>query len=301
MASLPVASIAAPLHEAPRPRVAVAPQAKFYHPELDSLRWWGFLAIFTAHITPATIVLYRSMGLSDHTTGIVLAAKQAAGFSLDMFFVLSAYLITTLLLREVQLTKRLDVRSFYLRRALRIWPLYFTFVSLICIASLFIASMRTQWYCLAAFYVLLGNFVLALGVFKPLPLVPLWSISVEEQFYLICPLLVRRLGARGLIVLAILLIVESAVARLILASLHVEYSLFWCSTFTRLDPFAGGIILAVTLRGRSPRFSALTRLAIFLGGITAWFCAGYWFPFMSGRIGILSASMAYPLGAIGSC
>src|SRR5579863_4606045 len=105
------------LSAAPRsgqePDQAAAGQ-RFYLPELDVLRFFAFLAVFLFHAPPLG---HRGHSFVDDLATIGI-------FGVDLFFALSAYLITRLLLREREATGRIDIKSFYIRRLLRIWPLY---------------------------------------------------------------------------------------------------------------------------------------------------------------------------------
>ena len=119
-----------------------------------------------------------------------------------LFFVLSGFLITYLLLEEKERTKTINIKAFYLRRIFRIWPLYY----LIFAASLFIfpyvellhipSVLSTQvsdymWVKIALFVFLLPNLVLT--SFGAIPFAaPTWSIGVEEQFYLIWPKIIKH-------------------------------------------------------------------------------------------------------------
>src|SRR5262249_48788828 len=102
-----------------------------YHPELDGLRALAFLAVFIAHLFHA-----RGVPLAPPTDLSMLdggwgmrAVALAALFALALFFVLSGYLITSLLLHEESGTGRIDVLLFWLRRILRIWPAYFALLT----------------------------------------------------------------------------------------------------------------------------------------------------------------------------
>src|SRR5947207_1159181 len=95
---------------------------RFYRPELDGLRFFAFLAVYINH----TLLLDPARGeLWKRALGSI---GTAGAFGVDLFFALSAYLITELLLREQKARGRIDVPAFYLRRMLRIWPLYFVFL-----------------------------------------------------------------------------------------------------------------------------------------------------------------------------
>jgi peptidoglycan/LPS O-acetylase OafA/YrhL len=107
--------------------------------------------------------------------------SNIGGFGVNLFFILSAYLITELLMREKERFGRLDVRAFYLRRILRIWPLYFGFLAAYFVASRLFPVLQIDWRYFAFFSVFLGNFALAtIGLAPGLAIVPLWSVCVEE-------------------------------------------------------------------------------------------------------------------------
>ncbi len=105
------------------------------------------------------------------------------GSRVDLFFALSSYLITELLIREHRPTGTLNIRAFYARRVLRIWPLYFF--------ALFLAAPSLPREYLAGFALLSGNWMCALAGFPASPFALLWSVSIEEQFYLAWPWVVR--------------------------------------------------------------------------------------------------------------
>src|SRR5271163_828203 len=97
--------------------------ARFYRPELDCLRFFAFFAVFVFH-SPGGDAAYYAARHVPHPE-LVAGAISGGRFGVDLFFLLSAYLITELLLREQERFGKLDVRKFYARRILRIWPLYF--------------------------------------------------------------------------------------------------------------------------------------------------------------------------------
>ncbi len=153
-----------------------------------------------------TMVLYHHSPVGAALThGPVIAARGFLG--VDLFFVLSGYLITTLLLRERDRAGAISLRGFYWRRALRILPLYLVVVTAIGGYYVLIkgdAEAATLW---PFYYLFLANFLVA-----DIPnLGPFWSLSVEEQFYLLWPLLLIALPARWLLpVLGFLIAVNVA-------------------------------------------------------------------------------------------
>src|SRR6185437_4348697 len=111
---------------------------RFYSPELDALRFFAFLGVFVFHAAPRTMDFYATAGFPAWLSKILISTFGAGAYGVDLFFALSAYLITSLLLRERATTGKLDLRSFYVRRILRIWPLYLGFVVFAAITAHFL-------------------------------------------------------------------------------------------------------------------------------------------------------------------
>ena len=107
------------------------------------------------------------------------------------FFVISGFLITYLLLQEFDQAGNVSFRNFYIRRGLRILPVYFAYLSVI-----FLLQFATSWY--QAPITWLGNLTFTTN-FLPVSgqTAHLWSLAVEEQFYLLWPLLLVLVGLRG--------------------------------------------------------------------------------------------------------
>ena len=221
----------------------VEAKRRFYEPELDCLRFAAFLAVFVFH---ARYFLRSALPAVLGSTINVVAG--AGAFGVDIFFVLSAYLITELLLRERAKTGDLNVGAFYLRRILRIWPLYFFFLGISFLLPFFDPSQQFGWKYLTGFSLLAGNWiVILLGV--PASMAnPLWSVSMEEQFYLCWPPLVKRLSMRGIVFSAGVMLTMANLTRLLLyLFVDPKNQSIWFNTITRLDPIALGILLAVLL------------------------------------------------------
>jgi peptidoglycan/LPS O-acetylase OafA/YrhL len=121
-----------------------------------------------------------------------------------LFFVLSGFLISYLLFVEKKVTKTISVKKFYIRRILRIWPLYFLiiilaffvfpFIEFFKIPNQVIASWDKNLIEFLLFCFLLPNLASSINIFPFLPFAShTWSIGVEEQFYLIWPILVKKI------------------------------------------------------------------------------------------------------------
>ena len=126
---------------------------------------------------------------------IYMKWKLMGAFGMGMFFLLSAFLITELLLRERQKTGTIHLRAFYIRRVCRIWPVYiFILVLSWTLGHLFPDSFWMSWRRAVAFFLMCGNWYVMFNGFLPFTTGHLWSISLEEQFYLLWPTL--ALGGR---------------------------------------------------------------------------------------------------------
>lgn len=148
---------------------------------LDGLRFVCVAAVLWHHGPGVAL-------LKDH----LLAGRGFLG--VDFFFVLSGFLITTLLLREEQargegIRGSFSLRDFYHRRALRILPPYLALVGLVSLWFIGIKGQHALLPLLPAYLLFLANFLQA-----DIPLLsPMWSLAVEEQFYLLWPLALRLL------------------------------------------------------------------------------------------------------------
>ncbi len=240
--------------------------ARFYIPQLDGLRFVAFLAVFVSHATRA---------VADPPTGLVrwftaewwrTSASLAGAFGVELFFVLSSYLITSLLLREADARGRIDVPAFWLRRVLRIWPLYLG----VLFAYALLIGVPTRL--LVAFSLFGGNWGMAAWAGIPAPLYPLWSVSVEEQFYLAWPLILSLVPRRRLRVTAMALIVIAVVTRAGLFASGFDSSVVWLNTFSHLDAIGLGALVA--LGGRIRLVPAARRALAAASVLALVVCAG---------------------------
>jgi peptidoglycan/LPS O-acetylase OafA/YrhL len=236
---------------------------RFYRPELDSLRFFAFLAVFLFHVTPRDPAAYaRYSFVPQALVPWICGIARAGAFGVDLFFALSAYLITGLLLREKEVRGHVDVKAFYARRILRIWPLYFSFIAIAVAIPIWDHTQKLPWPYVAGYLLLAGNWVYA---FKGLPAsvaIPLWSISIEEQFYLFWPPILRRITRRKLVYVVIALLLLANLARIALVAAHASGAAIEYNTFARIDPIALGILVACLLGDRSPRLSPGMRFAL---------------------------------------
>ena len=234
-------------------------QSRFYMPELDGLRFFAFFAVFIAHTVAFGSGEHRQL---PNWIGNALGTVGIAGaFGVDLFFTLSSFLITSLLLSEFEINGSLHIRQFYIRRALRIWPVYFLVTLLAWIASFFVAREVFPLSLLFCFTFFIGNWAF---IFAPVNTVatPLWSVSVEEQFYLAWPWLVGRSGARGIRKVALAMLVMGAVTCVLAQWLAPASDWVTKNTFARSDGIAIGALLAIAVRDGRIRLTQVQRYAL---------------------------------------
>lgn len=226
----------------------VSQKGKLFFPNLDGLRFFSFLVVFCYHCYKT--IFANISGTTSHA--VVKQLFHHGTLGVNFFFVLSGFLITFLLIREMELTGDVAVRKFYVRRILRIWPLFYA-----CVAAGFLvfpllkkamgevpAEIANPWY----YIFMINNF----DFMKSWPLVPdalilsvLWSVAVEEQFYLSWPVLVRIFRIKLLPVLMLGIVL----ATLIFRSFHLElneaeYGVRYFHTLSVIGDMAIGGLLA---------------------------------------------------------
>lgn len=273
---------------------------RFFHPELDVLRFFAFFLIFLHHSMPHDPAAYIKMGTAPTLAAILSAIGAAGAFGVPLFFLLSAYLVTELLIRERALRGRVDLKAFYLRRSLRIFPLYFFFLGAAWAMQWFVPGQHIGWRAELAFMFLVGNWWVVFVGFPNSVIFPLWFISLQEQFYFFWPATMRKLSSRGLIIAPIVMLAIASLTRWYLALRHTWESKLWANTFVQLDGIALGILLAVLLAGRAPRLAALHRLALFAGGLTCFFLAGSYFVIKGDPLTVSRVLLGYPVAALGA-
>ena len=287
------------------PSAIVHPPRRFYQPELDGLRFYAFLAVFVYHTLPQQPAFYRGLHIPLPSLWAAVASSGADG--VDLFFALSAFLITTLLLREREQTGGLSLRLFYIRRILRIWPLYFLVMVVAVVLAHTVPGQSLPWYYVVGYLLFVGNWInVAFG--HPMSVCgPLWTVSIEEQFYLIWPVLMKMFGRRGMIMAAMgaFLLATLSQIGVVLAGLSRGY--IYYGSISRSGSLALGILLAL-FADRLPRLTRDMRGLFLAVGLTAWTAASAWLsdqpgPFdpdtMLGRLVILvGARLVISVGAV---
>lgn len=173
----------------------------------------------------------------------------------DLFFVLSGFLITGILIRQKM--RQAPVSSYLARRALRIVPPYALVVS-VCL--LFLVPLdRGGWWWYALFVSNVRDAFSSAG--SPPALSPMWSLAVEVQFYLVWPVAVFALGRRGFLRLCVGLIVLAPVMRAAMTLAFDSFRVVYHLLPTRFDLLAGGALIAVLWHESEDRIRSLARAA----------------------------------------
>jgi peptidoglycan/LPS O-acetylase OafA/YrhL len=239
--------------------------------ELDGVRAIGMLLVLINHFWP------RSLSTAVWDAGLM------AWIAMDSFFVLSGFLIAGILLDSRDSPQY--YRSYYTRRALRIFPLYYVVVlwmigsRMIWDAAKFHGQMLGPWGSPVWFLVYLGNVKVALnGSWPPVAgFTPLWSLQVEEQFYLLLPFVIRNVRRNVLVRSLSTAVVLSPLIRIAIylwnpANRYAQYVLLPC----HMEGLAWGALIALRFR-RGPWRIGKVRLAAFAFVLLAATCAlSFW-------------------------
>jgi peptidoglycan/LPS O-acetylase OafA/YrhL len=247
--------------------------ARFYRPELDILRFCAFLSVFLCHALPGTEP-WKLHGRAAAIWSSLQNAREAGNFGVCLFFLLSSYLITELLRLERLRTGTIHIGAFYMRRTLRIWPLYFTFLFLCSLAGLFIPFLHLTAGQILSYIFFVGNWYLLAHAFAQNGLVWLWSISVEEQFYLVWPTM-ARLGGMRLIAIGSMLCLPLSLAAISYVAHFETHSEVtgWLNSGVQFQFFGLGALLSIALAGRAPRFPRQLRVLMILTAMACWLTA----------------------------
>ncbi|MFY0407333.1 acyltransferase family protein [Solicola sp. PLA-1-18] len=169
---------------------------------LDGLRGVAILLVIVAHAASAA--------LDPDDTGLVGAVGRPVGqLGVTVFFVLSGFLITGILVREHDRTGTVSLRAFYLRRTLRIWPAFYVFLAVVGVLAL-VGAVAVSGTSLLAAATFTYNYVSSADSWW---VGHTWSLAVEEQYYLLWPLALLFLSRRRAAWLAAAVVLASPLLR----------------------------------------------------------------------------------------
>ncbi len=205
----------------------------FYFPAIDGLRFIAFLMVFIYHLSP-----FRPTSFFNMTgwTGV------------HLFFLISGFLLSKLLTEEYKQSGSISLFKYFIRRILRIWPLYFLFLLIVSIASVSLTHHPFSLQRLFGNLFFYDNILTVANGFNPnLATGHLWSMSLEEQYYLVLPFFIpwlikqNKKNIKGIIfaIFGLLLL-----TRLVLVIFHCNYTSIYVLPFSA-DCFVAGIALGI--------------------------------------------------------
>lgn len=239
-----------------------------YFPGFNGIRAWAAFLVVFVHFNQFAF-LFGISGFRDHT--------ELAGLAVTVFFVLSGFLITYLLLIEYSKHGTVKLNHFYIRRILRIWPVYYMVILVsICLYFLVDApdAYNFSFKTLVLYLFFLPNYAYAANLIL-IPITPLWSVGVEEQFYLLWPWLFRnKKSMNDILKYLILFLLFYLILKLVFR--YFENGLWYSLIIsTRLDCMAIGGIAAwciinnveIFKRAIFSKFSQIAALLFFIWSI----------------------------------
>ena len=218
--------------------------------ELDGVRGLAILLVILYHVAP-----YAETFTGSPIMISVFNSMQIGWLGVDLFFVLSGFLITDILLRARE--KSNYFKNFYARRILRIFPVYYVVVGLLLIFLPLLETTRgiqeqSSWP-FFVFYQQNWLYILKRPVSAYLTVT--WSLAIEEQFYLIWPTIVKWLDNRKLAIVASVAFVFSLGLRLFISHLPLDLNyaekINYYATFTRLDGLMIGALIAIAYQSQT--------------------------------------------------
>jgi peptidoglycan/LPS O-acetylase OafA/YrhL len=219
-----------------------------YMPELDSMRGVAVILILFFHGMAPPLSPELSSGGK-----FIFAISQRGWIGVNLFFVLSGFLITGILIDSRH--RHGYFRRFYIRRALRILPALYAMLIVLVVGG------WISWRFLILSALFLANSAPLLGV--PLQYGPLWSLAVEEHFYMLWPAIIRRLSSVGLILLLTAIVVITPLLRATAFRINGSPAdTTYLYTWFNLDGLALGALLAIWLRQPWFHRTQLSRIAL---------------------------------------
>ena len=209
-----------------------------YLPQLDGLRFVAASLVFLHHCAPLPTLSWL---------------KEFGWVGVDLFLLLSSYLLASIVRLEILSTGKMSVRNFFVRRALRIWPLFIAFVLAMAVRAVWQTGFSLQLLGqVLTHFLFINNLIVAVnGYGGVLPYCAhLWTISLEEQFYLIVPFVVpaliallddKKKAAIGFVLAGIIVLIS---IRFACVSVGMEHPFIWALWF-RFDSIILGTALGV--------------------------------------------------------
>lgn len=233
-------------------------ERKHFH-TFDALRFFSFLLVFLIHIpgTESSKIIYFT---------------KSGGVGVSFFFTLSGFLITYILLHEKINKGKIRLKNFFVRRILRIWPLFYAMILFAFLTPYILNILKISysdegyspnWF-MSLFF--LENYKMMItGTFPNVsPLRVMWSLCVEEHFYIIWGIIFFFIPAKKTPLLILLCILIANIFRIIYGYFNIQSS----DLFSNIDYFAYGAIPAYILIFKSEIIDRIEKFPIFIKYLT---------------------------------
>lgn len=214
---------------------------RIYFKNLDILRFFAFCIVFVSHVS-------YQWGF-----GFLTFLIQQGNLGVDFFFLISGFLISYLLIQEKKTVGNISLSKFYIRRGLRIWPLYFFIIFTIILVQTTLGHISELPRAIYLYGIFLGNFDRVYNGFNTVSQLPgfgvLWSISVEEQFYFLIPIVLFSIRSVrnilwGTIIFHLLSIVYKIYVISIIRDTELAFRVLSFHSFSKFDFISFGCMIA---------------------------------------------------------
>jgi peptidoglycan/LPS O-acetylase OafA/YrhL len=265
---------------------------KIYFPNLNGLRFIAAFLVIIHHVEQ-----FKSISKIENYWGAIPFIGIIGKLGVILFFVLSGFLITYLLLAEENSFKKISIKKFYMRRILRIWPLYFLIIILAFVVLPNIELFTLPGYSKDVIYSNLAWKLILYAIFFPnlvlslLGIIPYashtWSIGTEEQFYLVWPVILKYIKKHRILLMVGIIISYLAIKFFLLTSFgnYIPYSnvirAFWNSF--PIDCMAIGGLYSILLFQKSKYLKYIIRNDLFYFSIclvTLFMIKGIYIPYI---------------------
>jgi peptidoglycan/LPS O-acetylase OafA/YrhL len=225
---------------------------------LDGIRGIAIIWVMLSHyfMYATKVIVGDTVSISEkllgHAYNMLWVIADAGWSGVNLFFVLSGFLITGILLDTKEHPHYFT--NFYVRRIVRIFPLYYCYIFFLCAFPNYVFPTelgnieniydKIWWIITYMTNFLVGN----LGFKGFVSIGHFWSLAIEEQFYLVWPFLIFYLNSKKLIYLCCVLIILSLVFRVFLLTNGVYSTVIYAYTFTRSDALLTGALVALLIR-----------------------------------------------------
>lgn len=243
---------------------------QIYFEHLDVVRFLAAILIVILHTYEAWTGWYGEIGFLSNGTYKELSVVGSFvnqffknfGIGVDVFFLLSGFLITYILLEEKKRFGKINIKNFIIRRTFRIWPLYFLLIALAPFIVSYLDADQPNYLANALF---IGNFEIIETQRWTYPFSHFWSICIEEHFYLIWPFIIAFSPKKHLLKIFAALILLSILFRMyVFQTQDTPWFSLFAHTLSRIDVLVIGAIAAYYYSQKAFNFSLPKYLRVLL-------------------------------------